>query len=429
MIRRLLQVLLLVGLGVGAWLVRPGTIEPVRDRALEPQRPAFAGCFGAAERDVAALVSVGSIVRGDVIAQLVSPAGTAPVKEAVDGAGAALVDFGDLGAAGTVGVLTEFPSADAAAAVTMRRGDATAATAMCTPPLTGSAIAIGASTGTGESAELVMTNPYAVDAVVAVESSSENGDDSASELASVLVPARTTVTRDLDGLLPLRTSLSVRLRVERGAVHAGILQEAQGDVASVEAVAPAQDWWLPVLAVANSGARLVIATDSPLPVNVVVDSYRAGTVSEAVFEGVVEARSQLDLDVGEVGELPMGIRVSSDGPVVVGLVVNGEQTRALSPATTLSTEWLLPGVGAFDGARAWVFNAGEVSAELVLQPLASGLAARAVEVPARAAVSVPMETGGAGMLIRSSSEVAVLWSTRNGGLALGKGHPVAVLTD
>ena len=109
-------------------------------------------------------------------------------------------------------------------------------------------MAIGGSTMSGETLDLVMTNPYAVDAVVWCGSSSENGDDSASEIASMLVPAGGTVVREqVSRCLPLRQSLSVRLDPQRGAVHAALLQTTSVDDIVVEGVPLAQDWWIPVL--------------------------------------------------------------------------------------------------------------------------------------------------------------------------------------
>jgi hypothetical protein len=290
-------------------------------------------------------------------------------------------------------------------------------------------VVLGGSTNTGETLELVLTNPYAADAVVSVSSSSEAGEDSATEIASILVPARSTVVRQLETLLTLRQSLAVRMEVQRGAIHAALIQVGSGDVAVFEGVEPAQDWWLPSLVVRDSSNRLVVANTSPVPVDVVIDTYQNGTVTEAALATTVEARSQIDLPVSEFAEGPVGLRVSSDGPVVTGLVVDGEATRGLTPGTTLSTEWVIPGSASLGPARVWVLNPGEVEAELVLQPLLPGAAAQATTVPADTVAGISVEPGGAGYLIRSTSEVAVFWSARLEGFAVATGYPLAGVAE
>lgn len=428
MTRRLVQITLVVVGFVGALLLRPAAAEAPLDLGVEQAPPAYLGCFGRVEQSLASTIHVGSVIRGGVLATLVASGSDSALDAAIDPAGGVVVDFAGLGAAGVSGALVELPTSDAAAATVLSR-DQASAVAACTPASTELLLVAGGSTATGETLDLVLVNPYAADAVVSIGSSSESGEDSATEIASVLVPARATVVRQLESLLSLRQSLSVRMEVQRGAIHAALLQESGGDVAISEAVAPAQDWWLPSLLVRDATSRLVVSTASPLPADIQIDVSSAGTVTEAVYSGTVEARSQLDIPVADLGEGPLGLRVSADGPIVATLVVDGEGTRAITPGTTLSTEWIVPGSGAYTEARLWVFNPGEVEAEMTLQPLAPGLAARAATVPADSAIGVPIEQAGAGYLVRSTSEVAVFWSVRVGGLALGTGHPLSVLTE
>lgn len=429
MIRRLTQLALVLVTISGAWLLRPVPTEAGLDLGVEPAPPTFVGCVGRVERDLTSMIAIGSVVRGDVVATLAAPGDAMRSVASVDVAGGAGLSMGDdLGAAGTVAALVEMPTSDAAAAVVVSRESAAAA-AGCTPASTGTLVVLGGSTNTGETLDLVLTNPYAGDAVVSVSSSSETGVDSATEIASILVPTRTTVVRPLETLLTLRQSLTVRLEVQRGAIHAALVQAGSDDVAVFEGVEPAQDWWLPSLAVRGSSNRLVIANTSPVPVDVVVDTYEGGTVTEAALQGVVEARSQIEVPVTDLVDGPAGFRVSSDGSVVAGLVVDGESTRGLTPGTTLSTEWLIPGSSSLGSARIWVLNPGEVEAELVLQPLMAGAPAQAVTVPTGAVAGVTLEPGGAGYLIRSTSEIAVFWSSRQVGFALATGHPLAVAAE
>jgi hypothetical protein len=428
MTRRLMQVVLILATVAGGWVMRPAPVESGLDLGVEPAPPAYVGCIGAVERDLGAVLSVGSIVRGEVDVMLVAPRDSSGTTVTISPAGGAEMDLAEAGAAGTVGLLVELPTSDAGAAVVASREESVAAIA-CTRASTQSLMALGGSTATGETLDLVITNPYAGDAIVSVGSSSESGEDSASEIATILVPARTTVVRSLEPLLSLRQSLSVRMEVQRGAVHAGLIQTVEGDVAMIEAVEPAQDWWLPALSAPGSALRLVVATDSPLPVDIVVDSYSAGSVTEGAFAGTIDARSQIDIPLAELGGAPLGLRVSADGPVVAAFVVNGPTARAVTPGTTLSTDWVLPGSGVVGSTVAWVLNPGELEAELVLQPLAPDVPAQAITIPADSAVSVPLDAVEAGYLFRSSSEIAVFWSSSLGGLSLATGHPLLVLSE
>jgi hypothetical protein len=429
MIRRIAQLVLLVAAGSAAWTMRAPA--PTVELPLEPEPapPAFFGCVGRSGGDVGGGLAIGSTVRGSVTTGLVAGGGGVPVVGEIDPAGGAVVPFESVRAAGAFGIIAELPTSEAGT-VSVLTGPAGTAAASCTVASVTSVIAAGGSTGTGQGLQLVVTNPYALDALVAVSSSSEVGDDSAGQLASVLVPANTTVVEDLAAILPLRRSLSVRVAVERGAVHAALLQTLERDVAMVEAVEPAQDWWLPFPSPRNLPGRLVVSTDSLLPVEVQVDTYRGGTLTEAVATLEIPPRGQLDIPQADLGGPGAGLRVSADAPIVATLVLDGEGGRGVTPATPLlSAEWILAGAGGL-GGRAWVFNPGEVPAELVLQPLAPANPARAAVVPPRSVAPVNLgDPGVAGYLLRSSSEIAAVWVNREGGVAVATGTPIAVLAE
>lgn len=427
MIRRLVQGVAVVGIAFTGWLFQSPPEQADLGLAPEPAPPLFAGCLAEAGRGLDGSVSIGSIVRGSVSASL--SAQPDMVTSEIDPAGGASIPLAELGAAGPVGILVEMPSADASAAV-VETGETGTFLARCTPPSSDVVIAAGGSTLAGEELFLVITNPYAVDAVVSVTSSSEVGEDSTRELSSILVPASSTIVEELAPILSLRQSLSMKLVVERGAVHAGMLQLSGSDAAFVEAVEPSGDWWLAVSPVEGRTQRLVVSTDSLLPVDIRVDTYADGLLTEAVVEAEIPARGQMDIPVETLLQVAGGVRVSADGPVVVNVIDSGEAVRAISPAAaTLSTEWLIH-TGGLAPAEAWIFNPGEVDAEVVLQPLVPDTPARAVIVPARAGSIVPLGVAGPGYLVRSTSELAVFSAGAGGaGIGLATGFPVAVLTE
>jgi hypothetical protein len=430
MIRRVVQVIVVGALVAAGWLFQLEPASPDLGNGVEPSPPNYTGCVGVQGRQTTTRLVIGSTVRGDA-GVILAVAGAVPKSYPINPAGALQIPFERLGpAAGEMGALVELPTADAAAATVIRSGAGVAA-ALCTPPITTSGIVSGGSTLTGETLDLVLANPYAVDAVVAVQSSSEVGEDSADELASVLVPAHATIVRSIDSILTLRQSLTVKLGVTKGAIHAALVQTTADDLAVTEAVAPAQDWWIPIQAIDGVDAKIVIASDAPLDTSVTVDAYSGGSVSEAIATATIPARTQLELNASDLGPLPLGLRVTADNPVVVTLVMSGATAREATPgASTLSSEWIVPGSGTFNKSELWVFNPGEVGADLVIQPLAPDTPARPASVPADAVVAIPVDPPGSGYLIRSTSEIAVLWGARiQAGLVVSGAYPAAVLAE
>ncbi len=412
MIRRLVIVAVLAGLAATAVAVRQPALPPALGDTVDPAPPRHRACIATFERGASASIQVGSVVRGPVEAGLVAGLGsTEPVVGEIDDAGGSRFGLDELGAAGAVGVLVELPSIDAAAGASgIGAGGLWATT--CTPPATRSIAIAGGSTGTGETLDLVISNPYAQDAVVEVVGSSEVGVDSASSLEEIIVPARTTVSRSLDAELDLRRSLTTRLVVTRGAIHAAYVQRADGDVAIIEGVEPSADWWLPIIPIEETTThRITVVSDSAQPVSVQIDRYTAEGVEEAVRSFSIEPMMQIDIPAEEFGEPPLGLRISADGPIAVTMVAAGEGVRSGSPALpAIGTDWLVPGAGDIGGA-VWVTNPGDVAAELVLQPLAPDTPARAATVEPGETARISIDRLGSGHLVRSTSPVVMLWSS------------------
>lgn len=409
MIRRIASILVIAAVaGAGIWF-RPAAEAFDIGEELATIPPQHRGCLGFFERGITSSIQVGSTLKGPVVAALAAGSGsTPPVEVQIDDAGGAAVALEDLGAAGVTGALVELPSAESAAGIT-EVGPVGTMAAACTPPITDRMIISGGSTGTGETLDLLITNPYAQDAVVAITGSSEVGIDNAASLEEVVVPAGSTISRSLDAELNLRQSLSTYIEVVQGAVHAAYLQRIDGDAALIEGVEPGADWWLPVVPIEGATQRLVIATDSPSNVNVQVDRYTSDGVEERLVELAVEAQSQIEVAVADLGEGASGLRVSADGPVAVTLVAAGPGMRAATPATkAIATDWLVPGVGGA-GGNIWITNPGDVISEVILQPLAPDTPARAVTVAPGATSSTRIDRLGSGYLIRSASPVTMLW--------------------
>lgn len=428
MIGRWLVPLLVVAMIATAWVMTTSPAERDLGLAPDPSARTYRGCAGWVGRGLEGSIAVAAAVRGPVrVTTVAGGADRVSVMADIDEAGGALVPLANLEAAGAIGAVAEFPTANAEAALITAGAPGTTVVG-CTVPGTTTLIAGGGSTLAEETLDLVIANPYAVDSVVSVQSASEVGTDSASELASVIVPARSTVLRELAPLLPLRQSLSVRLEVQAGAVHGSLIQRVAGDIASTEAVSPATEWFFPVVEGEGVGRRrIVISSNSSIATEVAIDAYGPEGLIERVLEIQVPPMSQIEMGVADLGDGVVGARITATNPVVASLVLVGEQRRGLAPMTAgLSTDWWVPGSGSLAVTTMWILNPTDLEAEVVVQPLAPNSPARPVVIPPESRQAVQVVGPGAGHLIKSSVEVSVMWTAQGeAGIALGTGIATA----
>jgi hypothetical protein len=422
MTRPVLAVLLTITMGVG-WMSAPDRGPGDSGPRLEPAAAAAAVCPLRVERTVdgkmtvastlfsPARVTVGSV--GNVVSDLVVP---------VDEAGGAAVQFIELISGGAAGAFVEFgvPGA-AAAAVSRGAGGVTAVS--CPSLIRTTSLIPGASTRNGESLELILVNPYGSDAVVAVTSSSEIGSDSADQLSSVVVPARSTVTRDITTLLPLRNRLSFAISPIRGLVHAFTEGGGRGDRVVIEHVSPGSEWIAPVPFIPGQVATLVVSTASPVDVTLRVDGWSGGEFVEGVFSDSIPARGQLEIPLADLA-LDI-VHVLGDGPIGVTLALEGVAGRAATPINSQGLqEWLMPGPGSA-GSIGWVGVPGFDDAVVEFRSLSTGALSFTVDVPAGQVVAVPLEDQLIGYTLRSGVPITVLWTVSDE-TGLGLGAPTAL---
>jgi hypothetical protein len=302
-------------------------------------------------------------------------------------------------------------------------GDSGVTAVSCPALIRTTSLITGASTRNGESLELILVNPYGSDAVVAVTSSSEIGSDSADQLSSVVVPARSTVTRDITTLLPLRNRLSFAISPIRGLVHAFTEGGGRGDRVLIEHVSPGSEWIAPVPSIEGQVATLVVSTASPVEVSIRVDGWSGGDFVEGVFTDSIPARGQIEIPLADF-ELDI-VQVLGDGPMGVTLVLEGEAGRAATPINPQALqEWLMPGPGSF-GSIAWIGSPGADDAVVEFMSLTSAALSFTVDVPAGQVVAVPLEDQLVGYTLRSGVPITVLW-TVSGEPGLGLGTPTAL---
>ena len=422
---RIILTLAVVAALVGGWAVAPLATVSEDVPGLEPAAAAAALCPVRLDRTVDGKLTIASTLTSPARVT-VGNAGEVATDEAVEigVAGGAAVDFDALIAGGTAGAFVEFGVATAAAAA-VSRGDAGVAALSCPSLLRTTSVITGASTRNGESLELILVNPYGADAVVAVESTSEIGADSAEELVSVVVPARSTVTRDIATLLPLRNRLSLAITPVRGLVHAFVEGGGGGDRVLIEHVDPASEWTAPIPVFEGLAATLVVSSVSPVDVSMRVDGWSEGEFIEGVYSEVIPPRSQVEIPLADIG-IPLAIvRVLADGPIGVSLVMDGDAGRAATPVNAEAVlEWLMPGPGSA-GSTAWIGVDGETDAVVEFLSLDASGESFTVTATAGTVTPVPLDGELIGYSLRSDSPVTVLWSVSDDtGVGLGAPTPL-----
>jgi hypothetical protein len=266
-------------------------------------------------------------------------------------------------------------------------------------------------------------NPYGSDAVVAVESSSEIGPDSADELSAVVVPARSTVTRDLSTLLPLRNRLSLAISPVRGLVHAFVEGGGRGDRVVIEQAAPGGQWVTPVPAIGDQDVILVVSSVSPIEVALRIDGWSEGGLVEGLVSDTIPPRGQIEIRLADLGTPVDILHVLADGPIGASLVIEGDGGRAATPVNTEALpDWLMPGPGS-TGSVAYVGNPGETDGVVDFQSLATGGQSFTIEVAAGGVTAVPLEDQVVGYALRANVPITVLWTVSDE-TGMGLGAPV-----
>ena len=422
---RLLLAVSLAAVLVGGWLVTPLAAPSDDQIGLEPAAAAAAVCPVRLDRNVNGKLTVAStVVAPGRITVASGGAVTADLELPVGDAGGAFVPFDALTVGGAAGAFVEFP-VPASAAATVSRGEAGVTGAACPTLIRTPSVITGASTRNSESLELILVNPYGSDAVVSIESASEIGPDSADALASVVVPARSTVTRDVASLLPLRNRLSFIITPLRGSVHAFVEGGGRGDRVVLEHTEPRSEWIAPIPQFDGSTTSIVVSTASPVDVVFRLDGWLAGSYVEGIISEVIPARGQIEIALSDLETMPQIVRLLADGPVGMTIAVDGETGRAATPANPEALlEWLMPGPGSL-GSVAWIGAVGESDAMVEFLSLDPSAESFTVEAPVGVLTPVALDGQAIGYTLRSDSPVTVLWSVSDL-TGLGLGTPVAV---
>ena len=359
----------------------------------EPSRPYAVGCVLRNDRggsstlgsawDDADPARVSVVAAGSIISETVA-----------EGDGGAGLRAADLGVSGILGGLVEVDTSVGGAGV-LFEGGAGMSAAPCTPPATSRLVVAGGSTRSREGLELVVFNPYGVDAVVEVQLGSEAGTESIASLESLVVPARTTLIWDLGRLVALRESLAVTLDVSRGAVHAALVETGGNDTMLLDGAEPAPAWWVLLPPYTLTPGRVVVADADAVSVDVRIDTFGADGVRVGAREETLAVGEQVSIAAAELGPAVGGVAVTGSGDLAVAAVFDGAGFRGGGAgASRLAPAWFLG--PATDLATVWVLVPGDVDATVEVEipgspsaPLTLGAPAGTLSRPRRSGEQSP----------------------------------------
>lgn len=333
----------------------------------------------------------------------------------VTAAGGGWLEVGTVVAEGLMPVALDMPTAAAAAAHLLALDARTGATA-CPTERTSLWLLPGGSSRSGQALDLVISNPFAGPARVAVRSASELGLDSVTRLASLELAPRSVAVVDLAAELPLRDLLGVTVEVGEGAAVPALLQTGGGDVALWEGVAGRDEWLVVLPAWVDGTRRLVVSTDSAVPVPFQLEPF-AAELELPLLPTEIPPRGVVSVDLS--GASAAALRVTAGAPVAAAVVLESELSQAVAPAVPAAgRRWLMPGVGAEGRHHLWVYHGGSQPTVLSVRALADRGPVVAMELqPGQVNPIELLGTFGPGVLVEAAEPVAVVWTRSVGDTA------------
>lgn len=413
---RYLAAVVMVALALAAFLSpEPTEAQHGQNPATEP--PPVAICPIVATANRATSVSVLSSVNGaGRLSTFAAGEETGDLEFRTGGSGAITLQAAEAGAAGISGGLIEMPSDITAAAVAMT-GEGVMAAESCVDIPTGEAFLAGGSTASGALFEVQLMNPYAGEAVLQMTVTTDAGIESDDRFDSVVVPALSSYTLDMNEIIPGREEISVNIEVTTGSALVVGRQTTNGRTALWRAVPAAQDWWLPVPA--GEGPRdLLLATPINSEVEYQIDHYsNSGGLVESFASGVLPARGRLRLSLSDISAETAAVRVVSTGPVVSTLWIDSPTGMAATTGSpTDANLWLLPGAQAPPGGTGTVviLNTGLDEVSIDLRSLQESSITRNVVLPAGGVAEIDL-VAAYGYRVEASGPVVAMWTSSLGG--------------
>lgn len=388
--------------------------------------PPVAVCPVVQSGDRATSISVLSSVNGEGrLSSFAAGQTTGALEFRTGGSGAVTLAAADADAVGIAGALVEMPS-DTTAAASLIVGPEARAAESCSGEPPARAFISGGTTASNSFFEIQLINPYAGEATVDLLVSSENGVETDSRFNAVTVPALSTITRDLTQIIPGRERISVSVESTIGSVIAYGRQTIDGEVAMWQAVAPAQDWWLPVPP-GGSIKQMIVANPDAVEVDYQVDLYGPEGFVEAHDAGVITSRGTVTVPLAAVTDQAAGVRVISTAPVVPALRMDSDLGLAWTTASQVTAPvWLLPGASSPPGGSGEVviLNGGIDPVTVTIKTLTDTALARDLELEAEDVLVVNLVAADA-YRVEATGPVVSLWTSGSGeASAVAIGIPV-----
>lgn len=328
--------------------------------------------------------------------------------------GAVTLAAAEAEAVGSAGGLVEMPSEVTAAAVVVA-GPGSRAAESCADIPDGQIFISGGSTASGDVFAIQLINPYAGEAIMNLTVTTDTGLEANDRFNAVAVPPLSTITLDMSQIIPGRETISANIETTRGSVLAYGRQTSDGEVALWRAVAPGENWWLPVPE-GVAAKQLVIATPENSQIEYQVDLYGPDGYVEGHDTGVIGPRGRVVVPLAAVTEGAAGVRVITTGPVVPALRIDSPEGLAWTTASPVdATVWLLPGAGAPpEGSGSVVLlNTGIEPVSASIRGLGESGPVRELEVDAEGVLVVDLVAAD-GYRIEASGPVVALWTSELG---------------
>jgi hypothetical protein len=341
--------------------------------------------------------------------------------------GSASVPVGEIAAVGSAAALVEFPTSESAtASVTI--GPTVLSAETCSRIPDSQVIVGGGSTINDIPLRLQLMNPYSATAVADITAFSESGRESSEALRSIIVPARSSVVVDIGSILSGRETLNLIVEATRGSIVTSASTEVGGDQAVWRAVAPEQTWYVP-FPVFSGSREVVIASSTANDVAYQIDVFGPDGVEDAAIEGTISGGGQEVINVSEISQAALAVRVVTTAPVGVFARLTGEGGLGIAAASPQPTnDWLVPGAGsgADTAGRLAVVNVGVEVTDVTVTEVRESSRSRIFHVQPGQILEVELDAVDSdGVSIASDGQVVPFWIARRGAaVAVSGGFPL-----
>jgi len=341
--------------------------------------------------------------------------------------GSASVPVGEIAAVGSAAALVEFPTSESATA-SVTTGPTVLSAETCSRIPDSQVIVGGGSTINDIPLRLQLMNPYSATAVADITAFSESGRESSEALRSIIVPARSSVVVDIGSILSGRETLNLIVEATRGSIVTSASTEVGGDQAVWRAVAPEQTWYVP-FPVFSGSREVVIASSTANDVAYQIDVFGPGGLEEAAIEGTISGGGQVVINVSEISQAALAVRVVTTAPVGVFARLTGEGGLGIAAASPQPTnDWLVPGAGsgADTAGRLAVVNVGVEVTDVTVTEVRESSRSRIFQVQPGQILEVELDAVNSdGVSIASDGQVVPFWIARRGAaVAVSGGFPL-----